>query len=190
MSQSLTCTARMPLSLRSGLAAIAVFGFLSGLALATTGWVASYKLNAFSETFSETEQLALDFQVFVYLLLAIFSAVGTIFQCRTAIQVFVSMLFVELLFGLGSGIFALYLLFQKQAPETVQNCLGGSNDTFKRHLCERSPVLKGVFVALFLVICFTEILGLIVGNAYSSRLREAKTEARMENPDDDAYWKV
>jgi hypothetical protein len=79
------------------------------------------------------------------------------FQRRKTVQVFVSMLFVELLFGLGSGTFALYLLFQKKSSETVQHCLADVHDSFGKQLCERSPVLKGVSVALLLVICFIEI---------------------------------
>ncbi|KAJ7097590.1 hypothetical protein C8R44DRAFT_811748 [Mycena epipterygia] len=188
MSHSLTCTAHQPLSLRSGLAVIVTIGLLSGSALGITGWVAANKLNA---QFSDTERLALSLHVLVYLLLVIFSAVGlysTLFKRRKAVQVFVSMLFVQLLFGLGSGIFLLYLLFQKQSSETIQNCLTNVHGSFGKQLCERSPVLRGV--ALLVVICFVEILGLILGNAYSSQLREAETEEKMNNPDDEAYWEA
>ncbi|KAJ7444566.1 hypothetical protein B0H11DRAFT_2203597 [Mycena galericulata] len=179
----------MHISLRSGLATIAIIGLLSGSVLSTMGWVMAYKL----DTISDTEKLALGLQVLVYLLLTIFSTVGlcgTMFQLRSTVQVFVSMLFVELLLGLGSGIFALYLLFQKQSSETIQSCLSGSEEWLKKQLCERSSALKGVFVTMFLVICFIETFGLILGNAYSARLRVAEAEVKMDDPDDDAYWEV
>jgi hypothetical protein len=66
-------------------------------------------------------------------------------------------LFVQLLASLGSGIFVLYLLFQNQSAETVQECLTKAHDSFGKELCERSSVLKSVSVALLLVICFVEI---------------------------------
>ncbi|KAJ7489154.1 hypothetical protein FB451DRAFT_683563 [Mycena latifolia] len=187
MSQPLTC---VPMSLRSGLATIATIGILSGAALSIMGWVAADKLNA---QISDTERLALDFHVLAYLLMAIVSAVGlysALLQRRNAAQAFVSMLFVQLLFGLGSGISVFYLLFKNQSAESVQNCLANVHDSFGKQLCERSPVLKGVSVALLLVICFIEIFGLIIGSSYSSLLREAETEEAMNNPDAAVYRKA
>jgi hypothetical protein len=77
------------LSLRSGLAAIATIGFLSGFALFVTGWVVAVRLGESDACWwltslmrqkdaqiSDMEKLALDLHLFVYLLLVIFSAVG------------------------------------------------------------------------------------------------------------------
>ncbi|KAJ6618203.1 hypothetical protein B0H10DRAFT_2031003 [Mycena sp. CBHHK59/15] len=186
MPQSLARPACMPLSLRCGVLAVAVIGLFSGLALSITGWVIVVKLNA---VMSDPEVLAVDLHVCVYLLMIIFSTVGiygALYPRHNRVSLFVSTLFVQILFSLGSGIFTLYLLFQKQSAEKIQQCITDTNahTLFGNQICEKPAVLKGVAVALLLVICFIEILGLILGNSYSYRLRKAETEDQMTKFDD------
>ncbi|KAJ7220710.1 hypothetical protein GGX14DRAFT_694995 [Mycena pura] len=171
------------LSLRWGLVAIATLGLFSGLTLSIMGLIVASRLNG---QLTDVQSLAVSFHVIVYVLLALFSMVGlygTAYERRTAVQVFVSMLIVQLVFGVASGFFVLCTLFQKQSADTVQTCIAQTNahDSFGRQLCERSSALKGVSVALLVVVCFIEIGGLVIGISYSSRLAASNVEQKPAN---------
>jgi len=125
---------------------------------------------------TDLQQIAVWFHVFVYILFALFCFLG-VYACiakRAGIaSAFTSLIIGQMVFSIGSGALILYLLFNNtpSQPWDASHCLTVAADQFTRQLCTKSGLLKGLAIAMFIVMWIVEIVTIFMANAYLWQLR-------------------
>ncbi len=106
---------------------------------------------------------------------------STVQKAARYISLFVTTILGQLVFNIASGALCLYLLFRvgPNDPDQVYNkCMdvvaAHPNDLFLRNLCQRSPLMKGLSVGLYVFMWLTEISKSLCwyGDASSSLMNE------------------
>ncbi|KAF5370939.1 hypothetical protein D9615_009796 [Tricholomella constricta] len=185
------------------LLAMVVLSLLFSAVFSTIGILV---LNKIGSQLTEIQQTAVWFHIFVYIIFAIFCILG-VYACvvkrRGATSLFTSLVIGQILFSLGSGVLCLYLLFNNtpSQPWNANKCLAIASDSFTRELCQKSALLKGLAIAMFIVMWLVEIGKSIVrqfyililtqdlsavliflGNAFLSQLRDEALKFDVLDP--------
>lgn len=91
---------------------------------------------------------------------------GVVQKVARYTSLFASTVIGQLVFNIASGALCLYLLFrtgsngdpsQGNYRQCMDVVVAHPNDFFLRNLCERSPLMKGLSVGLFVFMWLTEI---------------------------------
>ncbi|KAG6809655.1 hypothetical protein H0H92_015303 [Tricholoma furcatifolium] len=146
--------------------------------------------SATGDQLSDLEHIAVTFHIFVHLFFALFCFVG-LYAClsrdRVATSLFVSFIMGQIIFSIGSGALCLYLLFDNSSSQlwNVENCLASASDNFARQLCKKTAFMKGISVAMFIVMWLVEIVTIFLANVYLSQLRDYEAQLDIFDPKDD-----
>jgi len=130
------------------------------------------------DDFSQIGQIALYIHSSMYSLLgavSLFGFVGAIIRGRTMISIFLTVLVGHLILSIFSGAFALYNIWNVQGSQAVQDCIKGNADTpgQSQETCQASyDVVKGLSVAIFILIWLLEIWGCFIVNDYIGQLED------------------
>ncbi|KAJ3575407.1 hypothetical protein NP233_g1115 [Leucocoprinus birnbaumii] len=142
--------------------------FLFAIGFAVVGWVISVRLD---KQLLDLERLAIFFHILIYFVLAMFAAVGlyaVIQKSARYTSLFASTILGQLVFNIASGALCLYLLFRGDVWVGDSGPTGGyrqcmdavvahPDDFFLRNLCERTPLMKGLSVALYVFMWLAQI---------------------------------
>lgn len=136
--------------------------------------------------FTDLQRLSVTFHVLVQILFVFICAIGVygcIAQRRKAVSLFLSLIIGQLLFSIAAGAMCLYFLFNAtpSQPWDADRCIDTAYDEFTRQLCHKTPLLKGIAVALFIVMWLVEFVTIFMGNAHLSHIRE-ELQTDIDNP--------
>jgi len=125
---------------------------------------------------TDLQQIAVWFHVFVYILFAILCFLG-LYACIVkqpgVASMFTSLIIGQIVFSIGSGALILYLLFNNtpSQPWDANHCLAVAVDQFTRQLCAKTDLLKGLAIAMFVLMWIVEIVTIFMANAFLWQLR-------------------
>ncbi|KAF5354040.1 hypothetical protein D9756_006952 [Leucocoprinus leucothites] len=181
---------------------------LFAIGFAVVGWVISAKLGKgcftalgefignsnLDQQLLEIERLALFFHILIYFILALFAAVGVYGAVQKSARytsLFASTILGQLVFNIASGALCLYLLFRNGSNgdpslggyrQCMDVIVARPDDFFLRNLCERSPLMRGLSLGLYVFMWLTEIMAVILSNQYLAQLHEEAAQMEMLNP--------
>ncbi|KAG6839864.1 hypothetical protein C0991_010998 [Blastosporella zonata] len=109
---------------------------LSLLFSAVFGTIGIFVLKRIGSQMTDLQQMVVTFHIFIQILFALFCFLG-----------------------IASGAFCLYLLFNNTSsqPWDTDKCLMVAFDNFTRQLCMKAAVLKGLSIAMFVVMWLVEM---------------------------------
>jgi len=151
-------------------------------------------LKKITSQMTQLQQLAVWFNIFVYVFLIISGFLG-IYACivkkRSAASLFTSLVIAQFPFSVASGALCLYLLFNNTSsqPWDTDKCMAIAFDRFTRDLCQKTDLLKGLSIATLVVTWLVEIMTILMANVFLSQLREEAARLDMLDPkyDRDGY---
>ncbi|KAJ3759034.1 hypothetical protein EV360DRAFT_82509 [Lentinula raphanica] len=161
---------------------VAVAEFLFSIIFLVIGFLLLYTLG---ENILDADAVALNLHIFAYFFLGLSTTLGisgALYSSRALIAMFCSMVMAQLVFGLGSGIYCLTILFND--PGSIMSrvlhtkCL--NLDHFSRAFCERTPMMKYLTLALFLQMWLIEIMGIYYAQGYVQELLDEETDGVKE----------
>ncbi|KAJ3720584.1 hypothetical protein EV361DRAFT_876176 [Lentinula raphanica] len=161
---------------------VAVAEFLFSIIFLVIGFLLLYTLG---ENILDADAVALNLHIFAYFFLGLSTTLGisgALYSSRALIAMFCSMVMAQLVFGLGSGIYCLTILFND--PGSIMSrvlhtkCL--NLDHFSRAFCERTPMMKYLTLALFLQMWLIEIVGIYYAQGYVQELLDEETDGVKE----------
>jgi len=155
---------------------VAVAQLMFSITLVAMGVILLYSLG---EEILDVDAVALDLHIFAYFFLALCTALGicgSLYRSRGLVAMFCSMTLAQLVFGIGSGIYCLSVLFDDPGDIVTAHlrhkCL--SLDQFSQGFCNRTPFMKYLTLALFIQIWLIQILGLYSSQAYVQELMDVE----------------
>ncbi|KAF8828691.1 hypothetical protein HHX47_DHR3000104 [Lentinula edodes] len=138
-----------------------------------------------SEQILDVDAVALALHIFSYFFLGLSTILGisgALYRSCPLVAMFCSMIMAQLVFGIGSGIYCLTILFSDPGDITSrilhQKCL--HLDHFSGAFCERTPLMKYLTLALFIQAWLIEILGIYYAQAYVQELLDEETDGMKE----------
>jgi len=165
------------LPVRFGVFVMSSLGTIGGGLVCAAGWVQIVQLT--QHPLSQMDVIALWIQTIMYTILAVVSLFGFIGACikyRSFISLYFTMLAAHFVFSIIAGTYYLYALFHIDGQEAVESCINGSNDELTKEFCgEGRGLLKGIVVAIFVVIWLLELYGCIIVNNYIEQLAEEES---------------
>jgi len=160
-----TCCCCIPA--RAGVVIFALLGLLGGVAV-TAGGI--YTLVRQHTTGSK---VALIIQIVAYCLLAVVSLFGLIGACTRRIgliQAFLIILILHLLGSIGTGIYAIRLVFL-QGSEYNTQCVGTSEDPVVAKSCQNSfTILKVFVITVYIGAWLIQLWATVVVGKYKNQL--------------------
>ena len=142
-------------------------------------------LYTLGEQILDVDAVALALHIFSYFFLGLSTILGisgALYRSCPLVAMFCSMIMAQLVFGIGSGIYCLTILFSDPGDITSrilhQKCL--HLDHFSGAFCERTPLMKYLTLALFIQAWLIEILGIYYAQAYVQELLDEETDGMKE----------
>jgi cytochrome b561 len=158
---------------------MALFGLLGGGAVATFGIMQLKR--------TQSGKTSLIVSIVIYIILAIislFGFIGAAMKKRKFVSVYWAMSVVHLLLSFLAGIYTLHTVFQ-DAPANVSACINGSTAQTVLDTCKRGETtVKGVLIALYIIIWMLQIYGIIIIDNYCKQLVE-EDEASFKTMDNE-----
>ncbi|KAF8230163.1 hypothetical protein L208DRAFT_1438542 [Tricholoma matsutake] len=158
---------------RAGVIIIAIIGILGGGALSVLGGLQAERMTG--------KKVAIAISITVYALLAILSVlgfIGAIARRLHLIKIYFGMLLAHLIFSMGMGGFAIFRVF-RESSLYFQDCLQSQAATLSDNptkICKDGvKIIKGVIIALFVVLWLFEIWGCVIVSNYSKQLAAEKS---------------
>ncbi|KAJ3983455.1 hypothetical protein F5890DRAFT_1475314 [Lentinula detonsa] len=130
------------------------------------------------EQILDVDAVALNLHIFAYFFLGLSTTLGS----RSLVAMFCSMILAQLVFGLGSGIYCLSILFNDPG-DIISRLLHNKCshlDHFSKAFCERTPMMKYLTLALFMQMWLIEILGVYYAQGYVQELLDEETDGVKE----------
>ncbi|KAJ4474238.1 hypothetical protein J3R30DRAFT_3506706 [Lentinula aciculospora] len=147
--------------------------------------VGIFLLFTLGERILDVDAVALDLHLFAYFFLGLSTTLGitgALYRSRALVAMFCSMIMAQLVFGIGSGIYCLSILFRDPGDMISRvlhnNCL--HLDHFSMAFCERTPLMKYLTLALFLQMWLIEILGIYFAQGYLQELLDEEVDGMKE----------
>ncbi|KAF9067954.1 hypothetical protein BDP27DRAFT_1403550 [Rhodocollybia butyracea] len=139
------------------------------------------------EQILDVDAVALDLHLFAYFFLGLATMLGisgALNRSRPLVAMFCSMTLAQLIFGLGSGIYCLTILFDDPGDLITaalrHKC--ATMDHFSKSFCERTPTIKFFTFALFMQVWVIQLIGVYCSQMYLQELIDEE-EAVMKEMD-------
>ncbi|KAJ3931318.1 MAG: hypothetical protein NXY57DRAFT_233057 [Lentinula lateritia] len=147
--------------------------------------VGIFLLFSLGEQILDVDAVALDLHIFSYFFLGLSTTLGisgALYRSCPLVAMFCSMIMAQLVFGIGSGIYCLTILFSDPGDVISRvlhhKCL--HLDHISSAFCERTPLMKYLTLVLFIQAWLIEILGLYYAQAYVQELLDEETDGMKE----------
>ncbi|KAJ3732710.1 hypothetical protein DFJ43DRAFT_1072443 [Lentinula guzmanii] len=161
---------------------IAFAEFLFSITFLVVGIFLLYTLG---EQILDADAVALNLHIFAYFFLGLSTTLGisgSLHRSRSLVAMFCSMTLAQLVFGLGSGIYCLAILFNDPG-DIISRLLHNKCshlDHFSQAFCDRTPMMKYLTLALFMQMWLIEILGVYYAQGYVQELLDEETDGVKE----------
>ncbi|KAF5390325.1 hypothetical protein D9757_002948 [Collybiopsis confluens] len=134
-----------------------------------------FLLYTLGERILDVDAVALNLHIFAYFFLGLATTLGisgAFFRSRSLVTMFCSLTLAQLVFGIGSGVYCLAILFDDPGELVTQalhhKC--ASMDHISRGFCERTSTMQYLTLTFFVQLWFAQIAGIFFSQAYVQEL--------------------
>ncbi|KIK70984.1 hypothetical protein GYMLUDRAFT_33084 [Collybiopsis luxurians FD-317 M1] len=147
--------------------------------------VGIFLLYTLGEQILDVDAVALNLHVFAYFFLGLSTTLGisgAFYRSRSLVTMFCSLTLAQLVFGMGSGVYCLAILFDDPGELVTQalhhKC--ASMDHISRSFCERTPTIQYLTLTFFIQMWLAQIIGIYFSQAYVQELIEEEGDGMKE----------